>query len=148
MMHGFAKLSQGSDVFAIILQAMGVPGPHFMAWSIILVALLGGFALIPGAFGALVSLPTAAIFLVAMFTVHLPYRLSSIKLLAAIAAEAQFRRPAYETKLLYIVLSRGPCLGGSGPKAALSESGRTVRIQDSGIGSNQQPVAANIGIQL
>jgi putative oxidoreductase len=73
MMHGFAKLSQGSDAFAIILQAMGAAGPHFMAWSIILVALLGGFALIPGAFGALVSLPTAAIFLVAIFTVHLPY---------------------------------------------------------------------------
>jgi putative oxidoreductase len=93
-----------------------------MAWSIILVALLGGFALIPGAFGALVSLPMAAILLMAMFTVHLPYGLSSIKLLAAIAAGAQFGRPGYETKLLYIALSRGPCLGGSGPKAALSES--------------------------
>ena len=37
MQHGFAKLSKGPDAFANILQAMGVPGPHFMAWSTILV---------------------------------------------------------------------------------------------------------------
>ena len=31
MEHGFAKLSKGPDVFATILQAMGVPNPHLMA---------------------------------------------------------------------------------------------------------------------
>jgi putative oxidoreductase len=148
MTHGFAKLSKGSDAFAIVLQAMGVPGPHFMAWSIILVALLGGFSLIPGAFGALVSLPMAAILLVAMFTVHLPYGLSSIKLLAVIAAGAQFGPPGMKRNSCISPCLAALVLAGSGPKAALSESGRTVRIQDSGIGSNQQPVAANIGIQL
>jgi hypothetical protein len=52
MEHGFAKLSKGPDAFATILQAMGVPGPHFMAWLTILVELLGGFAVILGAFVA------------------------------------------------------------------------------------------------
>src|SRR5262245_55095469 len=31
MEHGFAKLAKGPDAFANILQAMGVPGPHFTA---------------------------------------------------------------------------------------------------------------------
>jgi putative oxidoreductase len=48
MAHGFAKLSKGSDAFATMLQAMGVPGAHLMAWSTILVELLGGFAVNSG----------------------------------------------------------------------------------------------------
>ena len=32
MEHGFAKLGRGSDSFAAILHAIGVPAPHFMAW--------------------------------------------------------------------------------------------------------------------
>jgi putative oxidoreductase len=73
MEHGFAKLARGSDAFATILHAIGVPGPHSMAWSTILIEVIGGLAVILGAFVALVSLPMAAVLLVAMFTVHLPY---------------------------------------------------------------------------
>src|ERR1700730_2459178 len=65
MQHGFAKLSKGPDAFATILQAMGVPGPHFMAWITILVELLGGLAVILGAFVTLVSLPMIVVLLVA-----------------------------------------------------------------------------------
>jgi putative oxidoreductase len=72
MEHGFAKLARGSDAFAAILQAISVPGPHFMAWSTILIEVLGGLAVILSAFVALVILPMAAVLLVAMFTVHLP----------------------------------------------------------------------------
>ena len=70
--HGFAKLAKGPDAFANILQAMGVPGPHFMAWATILVEILGGLAVILGAFVTLASLPMAAVLLVATFTVQLP----------------------------------------------------------------------------
>lgn len=117
MAHGLAKLSKGPDAFATILQAMGVPGPHFMAWSTILVELLGGFAVILGAFVALVSIPMAAVLLVAMFTVHLPYGFSSIKLLAVTADGAQFGPPGYETNLLYLACLAALVLGGSGPTA-------------------------------
>jgi putative oxidoreductase len=55
MEHGFAKLARCSDAFATILHAIGVPGPHFMAWSTILIEVLGGLAVILGAFVALVS---------------------------------------------------------------------------------------------
>jgi putative oxidoreductase len=78
MAHGFAKLFKVPGTFAAILQAMGVPEPHFMAWSTILVELLGGLAVILGAFVPLVSLPMAAVLLVAIFTVHLPYGFGSI----------------------------------------------------------------------
>jgi putative oxidoreductase len=117
MQHGFAKLSKGPDAFAGILQAMGVPAPHFMAWSTILVELLGGCAVILGAFVPLVSLPMAAVLLVAMFTVQLPYGFSSINLLAVTAAGAQFGPPGYETNLLYLACLAALVLGGSGPFA-------------------------------
>ena len=82
MEHGFSKLSKGPDAFAAILQAMGVPSPHLMAWFTILIELLGGLAILVGAFVAIVSVPMVVVLLVAMFRVHLPYGFSSIKLLA------------------------------------------------------------------
>src|SRR6266545_1860009 len=98
MAHGIAKLSKGPDAFATILQAMGVHGPHFMAWSTILVELLGGLALILGAFVALVSLPMAVVLLVSMFTVRLPYGFSSIKLLADCSRGARDRKKVGEIR--------------------------------------------------
>src|ERR1700740_1482434 len=71
MQHGFAKLSRGPDAFAAILQRMAVPVPHLMAWLTILTELLGGFAVLLGAFVTIVSVPMTAVLLVAMFKVHL-----------------------------------------------------------------------------
>lgn len=82
MEHGFAKLSKGPDAFAIILHALNVPAPHWMAWATILIEVLGGFAVLLGAFVTLVSLPMIALLVVAIFTVHLPFGFSSIKLMA------------------------------------------------------------------
>ena len=117
MEHGFAKLARGPDAFANILQAIGVPGPHFMAWSTILVEILGGLAVILGACVTLASLPMAAALLVAMFTVHLPYGFSSIKLNAVTAAGPQFGPPGYEVNLLYLACLAALVLGGPGPLA-------------------------------
>jgi putative oxidoreductase len=94
---------------------MGVPGAHFMAWSTILVEMLGGLAVVLGLFVALASLPMAAVLLVAMFTVHLPYGFSSIKLEAVTAAGAQFGPPGYEVDLLYLACLAALVLGGPGP---------------------------------
>lgn len=117
MVHGFAKLMKGPDAFAGILHAIGVPAPHFMAWATILTELLGGLAIVLGAFVTLVSLPLAALLLVAMFTVHLPYGFSSIKLIAVTPAGAQFGPPGYECDLLYLACLTALVLGGSGPLA-------------------------------
>jgi len=111
--HGFAKLSRGVDACAAILQA----DPHFMARLTILTELLGGFAVMLGAFLAIVSIPMAAVLLVAMVTVHMPYGFSSIKLLAVTAAGAQFGPPGYEVDLLYLACLAALVRGGSGPFA-------------------------------
>lgn len=115
--HGFAKLSKGPDAFAAILQALAVPAPHFMAWVTIVTELLGGLAILLGGFVSLVSLPMAALLLVAIFTVHLPYGFSSIKLLAVTHSGAQFGPVGYECNLLYLACLLVLILGGSGPLA-------------------------------
>src|SRR2546423_8473445 len=117
MEHGIAKLSKGPDAFAAIVRAMGVPDPHLMAWLIILTELIGGFAVILGAFIAIVSLPMPIRLLLAIFKVHLPYGFSSIKLIALTAAGAKFGPPGYEVALLYLACLAALVIGGSGPLA-------------------------------
>jgi putative oxidoreductase len=85
MQHGFAKLSRGPDAFAVVLHAIGVPAPHLMAWLTTLIEIFGGLAVLLGALIPLACLPMAALLLVAIFTVHLPYGFSSIKLMSVTA---------------------------------------------------------------
>ena len=59
----------------------------------------------------------AAVLLIAMISVHLPYGFSSIKLQAVTAAGAQFGPPGFETNLLYLACLAALVLGGSGPLA-------------------------------
>ncbi|HEY3974247.1 MAG TPA: DoxX family protein [Candidatus Sulfotelmatobacter sp.] len=117
MEHGFAKLYKGPEVFAGILHAIGVPVPHFMAWLTILTELIGGLAVLLGAFVPLVSLAMAGLLFVAIFTVHLPYGFSSIKLLGVASGRAQFGPPGYEVDLLYLACLAALVFGGCGPMA-------------------------------
>ena len=117
MQHGFAKLSKGPENFAAILHTLGVPAAHFMAWLTILTELIGGLAVLLGAFVPLVSLPMAVLLFVAIFTVHLPYGFSSIKLMSVMAGHAQFGPPGYECNLLYLACLAALVFGGSGPMA-------------------------------
>jgi putative oxidoreductase len=117
MEHGFAKWSKGPEAFAVVLHTLGVPAPHLMAWLTILVEFFGGLAVLLGAFIPLASLPMAAVLLVAILTVHLPYGFSSIKLLSVTAGRAQFGPPGYECDLLYLACLAALVLGGSGPMA-------------------------------
>jgi putative oxidoreductase len=100
--HGWAKIIKGPDAFAAILQALHVPFPHLSAYLTISVELLGGAALLLGAFVAWASVPAVVVLLTAMFTVHLPYGFSSIKIKAIVDGRAQFGPPGYECDLLYI----------------------------------------------
>jgi putative oxidoreductase len=100
--HGWAKIAKGPDAFAAILQGLHVPFPHLSAYLTISVELVGGAALLSGAFIAWASVPTIVVLLTAMFTVHLPYGFSSIKIKAIVDGRAQFGPPGYECDLLYI----------------------------------------------
>jgi putative oxidoreductase len=117
MQHGVAKLMHGPANFAGILHALHVPAPQVMAWLTILVELFGGLTVLLGAFVMLASVPMAAVLVVAMLTVHLPYGFSAIKLMAVTAAGAQFGPPGYEVDLLYLACLAALVLGGSGPLA-------------------------------
>jgi putative oxidoreductase len=117
MQHGFAKLFRGPDAFAVVLHAIGVPAPHLMAWLTTLIEIFGGVAVLLGALVPLASLPMAAVLLVAIFTVHLPYGFSSIKLISVTSGHAQLGPPGYETNLLYLACLAALVLGGSGPMA-------------------------------
>jgi putative oxidoreductase len=115
--HGFAKLLRGVDNFTGILHAMGLPMPHVFAWITIVTEIVGGFCILLGALVPVVSIPMAIVLLVAIFTVHLPYGFSSIKLQAITPNGAQFGPPGYETDLLYLAGLLALVLGGSGPFA-------------------------------
>ena len=115
MEHGYAKLIHGPERFVTILHALAVPASELMAWATILVELLGGLAVLLGVFIPLVSVPMAGVLLTAMFTAHLQYGFSAIKLQAVTAAGAQFGPPGYEVDLLYLACLAALVLSGSGP---------------------------------
>ena len=100
--HGLAKWHKGPDAFSAILHAIGVPAPQVMAWLTIATEILSGIAMLFGAFVSLVSVPAIIMLAVAVFTVHLPYGFTSIKLQGVTNGRAQFGPPGYECDLLYI----------------------------------------------
>lgn len=101
--HGYAKLEHGVDQFAHVLSALGTPTPSTLAWLTVGFELLGGVALLVGAFVPVLCPPLAAIMLTAMFAVHLPYGFSSVKLRAVTGAGAQFGPVGYELNLMYLM---------------------------------------------
>jgi putative oxidoreductase len=113
--HGLAKWSKGPAAFASVLHAIGVPAPHLMAWLTIATEILGGIAILLGAFVALVSIPAIVLLVVAIFSVHLPYGFSSIKLMGIVNGRAQFGPPGYECDLLYIACLLALALGAPTP---------------------------------
>ena len=135
--HGLAKLSRGPGAFSSTLHALGVPAPDLMAWATILVELIGGCAVLTGAFVRLASIPLAVVLLVAMFSVHLRHGFSSIKLVAVTATGAQFGPPGYEVVLLYLASLAALVVGGPGPLsidgllASWKEEGRRGRSDQS-----------------
>jgi putative oxidoreductase len=112
--HGWAKIIKGPDGFAGILEALHIPFPHLSAYLTISVELLAGVALLAGAFIAWASVPAIMVLMSAMFTIHLPYGFSSIKLKAVVDGRAQFGPPGYECDLLYIACILALVLLGPG----------------------------------
>lgn len=101
-----------------------MPEPATLAWATILTELLGGLAVLFGAYIRLASIPMAIVLLVAIFTVHLPNGFSSIKLLSIGQSGANFGQPGYETDLLYLAGLISLVIGGSAPLSL----DRTVKV--------------------
>ena len=84
-----------------------------MAWAVGAVELLGGIALIVGAFGSIASALLIINMLVAMFTVHLPNGFNFMHITGMGEAGPVFGMPGYEVSLLYLagllaLFLRGP----------------------------------------
>src|SRR5262245_20342035 len=113
--HGWAKLSRGPAGFARLLEQIGTPLPEVTAWASTIIEILGGLAILAGAFVAAVSIPLIVMMLVAMFTVHLRYGFRAVNTIGLTADGPQFGPPGYEVNLLYIAGLLGLILQGAGP---------------------------------
>lgn len=102
--HGVPKLfsDAGHEMFVGMLTGIGVPAPELTAWFVGTVELLGGLALIAGAFTAVAASVLIVNMLVAMFTVHLPNGFSFIHITGMTEVGPQFGMPGYEVPMLYI----------------------------------------------
>jgi putative oxidoreductase len=114
MAHGWVKLSRGPAGFAKLLEQIGAPLPQATAWVSTFIEVLGGLAILAGAFVAAVSVPLIVMMLVAMFTVHLRYGFSAVNTIGLTADGPQFGPPGYEVNLLYIAGLLALILGGAG----------------------------------
>jgi putative oxidoreductase len=133
--HGYAKVSRGPDNFAAVLQAIGVPQAHVMSWLTIIIELAGGAAVLMGAFVAFAIVPMAAVLVTAIFTFHLPYGFSSIKLQAITNHGAQFGPSGYEVDLLYLACMVTLALTGAGPFAVDSLIRKRTKVAGKAAGS-------------
>jgi putative oxidoreductase len=115
MAHGWAKLSRGPKGFARLLEQIGAPFPEVTAWVSTFIEILGGLAILAGAFVAVVSIPLFVMMVVAMFTVHLRYGFSAINTIGLTADGPRFGPPGIEVNLLYIAGLLALALGGAGP---------------------------------
>ena len=124
-----AKWDRGPETFGTLLHQLGVPLPVATAWIVTLLELLGGLAILAGAFVAVVSLPLIASMLVAMLTVHLPHGFSSVSTIGLTPSGPVFGPPGYEINLLYIAALFALALLGPGPLALASGRQATPRVR-------------------
>jgi Predicted membrane protein len=113
--HGYAKLGRGPELFAATLHTLGVPLPLLFAWLTTAVELVGGIAILAGAFVAWVSAPLAIVLVTALLTVHLPYGFPSVRLAEVSASGIKFGPVGYEVVLLYLGALGAVAFGGPGP---------------------------------
>jgi len=86
-----------SNVFRL---ASHLPLP--MAWVTTTTEIVGGLALIIGAFVVLASLPLIATMLVAMFTIHVHHGFSAVNTIGLTPVGPLLGPPGFEITLLYI----------------------------------------------
>jgi putative oxidoreductase len=112
--HGMAKWHRGPDKFAKLLQLIGTPSPLVTAWLVTGLEVLGGLAIIIGAFVLLASIPLFISMVVAMLTIHVHYGFSAVNTVGLTATGPVFGPPGYEINLLYMCALAALALVGPG----------------------------------
>ena len=115
LVHGWAKWSRGPAAFADLLKQANVPLPLANAWLVTLLEIVGGVAILIGAFVAIVSIPLILSMLGAMSIVNIKYGFSAVNTIGLTPAGPQLGPPGYEINLLYIAVLVALILGGAGP---------------------------------
>ena len=102
--YGFPKLfdAQTHSFIVGMLTQIGVPAPDLMTYVVGTTELLGGLALLTGAWVRLSSAALLPGMLVALFTVHLPNGFSFMHIIGMTEIGPQFGVPGYEVNLIYI----------------------------------------------
>lgn len=114
MAHGWAKISRGGIGFERLLTQAGVPFPHVGALLAPYIELLGGLAILVGAFVVIAAVPLIVTMLVAMFYVQMDFGFSSVKTVGLTAQGPVFGPPGYEINLLYIAALVALMFAGAG----------------------------------
>lgn len=113
--HGAAKFNRGPEQFARLLALLHVPMQLPMAWMVTSLELLGGIALLAGAFVAIASIPLIGTMVVAMVTIHVHYGFSAVNTIGLSATGPILGPPGYEINLLYIAALVAVAAGGPTP---------------------------------
>jgi putative oxidoreductase len=112
--HGMAKLHRGPEKFAKLLMLIGAPSPLATAWLVTGLEVLGGIAIILGAFVLLASIPLFVSMVVAMLTIHVHYGFSAVNTVGLTATGPVFGPPGYEINLLYMCALAALAVAGPG----------------------------------
>lgn len=124
--HGYAKLERGPDHFADVIAAIGLPMPELTAWVTTFVEVACGGALMFGLAVTVACAVSSVVMLTALFTVHLRYGFSSVRLVELSHAGARFGPVGYEINLLY--LGALVALAGAGPTPWSIDGWRRARL--------------------
>jgi len=114
--HGFPKVftAAGHENFVGMLQGIGVPAPELMAWAVGILEVLGGLALLAGAFVTITATLLTIDMIVAMVMVHLPQGFSFLNIIGMTDEGPVFGMPGYEVNLLYIAGLLSLIISGAG----------------------------------
>lgn len=111
--HGLAKLNRGPEKFSRFLEVIGAPFAVPTAWTVTVIEIAGGMAILAGAFVVLASIPLMATMLVALVTVHWRYGFSAVNTIGIRPSGPIFGPPGYEVNLLYIAALLTLCIAGT-----------------------------------
>jgi len=105
---------RGPEKFAKLLQLIGTPSPLATAWLVTTLEVLGGIAIIIGAFVLVASIPLFISMVVAMLTIHVHYGFSAVNTVGLTATGPVFGPPGYEINLLYMCALVALAIAGPG----------------------------------
>lgn len=114
IVHGLAKITRGTAGFGRLLAFEGVPFPHINAVIAPYVELLGGLAVLAGAYVVIAAIPLLITMLVATVFVQAGYGFSAVKTIGLTAQGPQFGPPGVEINLLYMAGLLSLMLTGAG----------------------------------